>query len=297
MKKNDLPLVTIGVASYNNSKYIIETLDSIVNQTYENIEIIINEDCSTDNSLEIINNWLIANVDCIVQLIVNEKNKGLCASLNNIIRSSNGAFISIIASDDRYLPGFVKNRVKILNNANSEVGMCYSKTYLINEKSEKTGVEEREIWLDGYIFEDLCKLDNSFLKPLTSMVKREVYDKIGLFDETLLYEDLDFFFRLSKVYKVTYIDSVDTEYRIVVNSLGSKLNTTVGGLNSSERIIRKNFGVSPFADIHLAKRLRKVAVNKRKMNIKSWREDFKLYLRYVPNLRDKVYLIVFSIIS
>lgn len=297
MKKDNLPLVSIGVASYNNSKYILETLDSIVNQTYENIEIIINEDCSTDNSLEVIKEWLSYNSDSNVQLIVNEKNKGLCASLNNIIQKSQGKYISIIASDDRYLPNFAKNRVQILNRSALEVGMCYSKTYLINEKSERTGVEERDRWLNGYIFEDLCKLSNSFLKPLTSMVKREVYDKVGLFDETLIYEDLDFFFRLSKVYQVAYIDSVDTEYRIIENSLASKVNTTAEGLESSGRIIRKNFGVSPLADIHLAKRLRKVAVKKRKMNIKSWKEDFKLYLRYVPSLHDKVYLIVFSIIS
>ena len=89
MNEINLPLVTIGVASYNDGKYIKETLDSILEQSYQNIEIIINEDCSTDNSLEVINDWLNNhNTNTNVQLLINEKNKGLCNSLNNIIKNT-----------------------------------------------------------------------------------------------------------------------------------------------------------------------------------------------------------------
>jgi glycosyltransferase involved in cell wall biosynthesis len=298
MNEINLPLVTIGVASYNNGKYIKETLNSILDQSYQNIEIVINEDCSKDNSLEVIRDWLINdNTNTNVKLLINEKNKGLCNSLNNIIKNSNGEFISLIASDDKYLPDFVKNRVEYLKKTEQNIGMCYSKTYLINEKSERTGIEEREKWLNGDVFEDFCALNNSFLKPLTSMVKRDVYDTIGLYDENLLYEDLDFMFRLTQKYYVDFIDSIDTEYRVLEGSLGAQLNTTERGLESNSMIIRKNFGFSKIADKNLAIRLRKVAVNKRKMKINSWKDDFKIYLKYMPTLRDKFYYYIFSLIS
>lgn len=295
--KNQEPLVTIGVASYNNASYIKETLDSIANQSYSKIEIIINDDASTDYSIQVIYNWLAENKNLNVQLIENRENQGLCKALNNIINCSNGNFISLIASDDKYLDDFVSNRVKVLLSMGADIGICYSRTYLIDENSKRIGLEEREKWLQGDIFEDLCSLSNSFCKPLTTMVKREVYEKVGLYDEKLLYEDLDFFFRAAKMYKVAFLESVDTEYRILNNSLGSKLNSTVKGLESTSEIIRKNFGNSEKADLSLSKRLRKVALKKRNLKINSWKADFRISIKYNPNVRDRIYYLIYLVKS
>lgn len=292
---NSRPLVTIGVASFNNDKYILETLESIRNQTYENFELIINDDCSTDSSVSLIKNWISKNEALKVTLIENNKNKGLCNALNNIVKASKGVYISLIASDDIYLPNFIKSRVDYLIGSNENIALCYSKSYLINEKSERIGIEERDYWLDGSVFEELCSLNNSFCKPFTSMVKKSIYDDIGLYDENLIFEDLDFFFRLTKKYDIAYIEKIETEYRIIGNSLSSKTHTSEAGLNSNATILYKQFGHSKKTDLLLANRLRKIAVKKRKIGINNWKKDFKTYLSFNSNYRDRLYLIVFSI--
>lgn len=100
----DAILVTIIVASYNAEKYITETLDSCINQTYKSIQIIIADDNSKDNSVQIIENWLNEkiishpHIECL--LIKNEANKGTTANFNSAIKHVKGQWIKCIGSDD-----------------------------------------------------------------------------------------------------------------------------------------------------------------------------------------------------
>lgn len=112
----DTILVTIIVASYNAEQYIAETLDSCINQTYKSIQIIITDDHSTDNSIEIIENWLDAkkithpNVECL--LVKSDKNNGIPVNLNNGLKLAKGQWIKCIGSDDILLSGAVKEFIK-----------------------------------------------------------------------------------------------------------------------------------------------------------------------------------------
>lgn len=295
MRNNKNPLVTIGVASYNNARFIKETLDSIAFQSYKEFELIINDDCSSDNSVQVIRDWMEMFPMLKITLIENNTNYGLCKSLNQIIENSKGEYISIIASDDKYLKDFILNRVNYLKSTEIDIGLCYSPTYLIDSNSKRLGVEEREKWLDGDFFVDLCRLENSFCKPLTTMIKREVYEKVGVYDEALIYEDLDFFFRVSRYYKVSFFESIDSEYRVLGNSLGHIVGNTPEGLESTSLILKKNWGKSKLTDLYLAKRLRKIALKKRKLNVSNWKDDFLIYLKYYPNLRDYLYFVYLSI--
>src|ERR1035438_3501558 len=99
----DTPLVSVVTCSYNNSKYIIETLDSIKNQTYPNIEIVIVEDCSTDNSAELINEWLLTYKG-LYKFIRHEVNMGGSIPANVGLASSSGKYYSAIDTDDMMLP-------------------------------------------------------------------------------------------------------------------------------------------------------------------------------------------------
>ena len=280
------PLVSIGVPSYNNGRFIRETLDSILSQTYKNIELIINDDCSTDNSVAIIEEWIKEHAGLNVVFLKSDINKGLCKSLNNILAVYKGAYLSVIASDDKYLPDFVKNRVNYLLTTQDEVGICYSKSFLINEDdSKRIGVEERHFWPSGYIFEKICGLDGSFCKPFTSMVKRSVYDVVGKYDDSLLFEDIDFFLKASRIFQINFLDVLDTEYRIVKGSLGNQVYSNKG-LVSLSKIIIRNFGVSKEADLRLAKRLRKVALKKMELGEKTWIADLRLANSYNKKISD-----------
>lgn len=285
---NNLPLVSIGVASYNNSRFILQTLDSIGAQTYKNLEIIINDDCSTDNSVPIIEQWMEVNKDLRIIFLKKESNKGLCKSLNNILDVYTGSYLSIIASDDKYLPDFVFNRVNYLNKTEDNVGLCYSTSFLIDEKeSKRIGIEERDEWFSGFIFEEICGLNGSFCKPFTSMVKRSVYEEVGKYDESLLFEDIDFFLKAAQKFKIQYLPFIDTEYRIVAGSLGTQVYAAKG-LQSLSKIINKNFGVSEKSDLILAKRLRKIALRKLDADDKTWVEDLSFSNKYNHFFLDKL---------
>ncbi|MEO6233222.1 MAG: glycosyltransferase [Ferruginibacter sp.] len=281
-------LVSIGVPSYNNGKFIRQTLDSIHSQTYKHIELIINDDCSTDNSVAIIEEWIKEHAGLNVVFIRNEINKGLCKSLNNILAVYKGAYLSVIASDDKYLPDFVMNRVKHLQTTSDKVGICYSKSFLIDEhESKRIGVEERSFWPSGFLFEKICGLDGSFCKPFTSMVKRSVYDVVGKYDDSLLFEDIDFFLKASRIFQINFLDVLDTEYRVVKGSLGTQVYS-IKGLVSLSKIIARNFGVSKETDLLLAKRLRKVALKKMELGEKTWIADLQLANSYNKKISDTI---------
>jgi len=94
----NLPLLTIAVAVYNTEKYLRECLDSVVDQTYRNLEIICVNDCSTDNSLEILEEY--ATKDKRIKIIINEKNLGLGVTRNVGMEAAHGEYILFIDSDD-----------------------------------------------------------------------------------------------------------------------------------------------------------------------------------------------------
>lgn len=291
-KISDLPLVSIGVASFNNGRFIRETLDSIVSQTYDNIELIINDDCSADNSVEIIEDWIKKHPDSNVVFLKNAINKGVCDSINKILTVYKGDYLSVIGSDDKYLPDFVMNRVTYLVSSPNNVGLCYSKSFLIDEHgSVRLGEEERAFWPSGFIFEKICGLDGSFCKPFTTMVKRSVYEVVGKYDDTLFFEDIDFFLKASRIFNIDFLDVVDTEYRIVKGSLGTQV-FSIKGLASLSKIIKKNLGFSKEADLLLAKRLRKVAIKKMELDQKSWIEDLYLSNLYINEKSYKLLVLL-----
>ena len=108
-----LPLVTFVVTSYNYEKYILKTLESIKAQTYKNFEIIVVDDCSSDNSCEIIEDFISDNQDLKITLIKNETNQGQLASMIRGLENAKGQFISFIDSDDILLPEYAQSHIKV----------------------------------------------------------------------------------------------------------------------------------------------------------------------------------------
>ncbi|RGC73778.1 glycosyltransferase family 2 protein [Lachnospiraceae bacterium AM23-2LB] len=97
---NEKPLFTIGIASYNYANYIKRLLSSIKEQTFKDYEILISDDFSTDNSLQVINEFIEENPDICVRLIVAEKNEGLVANKNKLIENCKGKYLMLCDADD-----------------------------------------------------------------------------------------------------------------------------------------------------------------------------------------------------
>lgn len=108
-----LPLISFVVTSYNYAQFIEKTLESIKHQTYKNFEIIIVDDCSTDNSVEIIEKFIQCNQDYRITMLTHDKNRGQFASMIDGLKAACGTFISFVDSDDILLKEYAETHIKV----------------------------------------------------------------------------------------------------------------------------------------------------------------------------------------
>lgn len=224
---NSLPLVSIVAANYNNAAYVIDSLNSVRDQTYQNIELIIVDDASTDNSPALIDQWL-QNYNQPYKFIKHEKNYGICRTCNDLVNNASGKFISFLATDDMYLPDKITNQVKILEESEASVAMVYSDTYLLDQYgNRKLGTFMTtlskctfEYGPSGNILPELQK--QHFVHWLSVLVKKEIFNNIGLFDENLPFEDYDMSLRIARKYTIKYSPDIQILYRVHAQSISAK---------------------------------------------------------------------------
>ncbi len=114
VEMNNQPLVSVPIITYNSAKFVLETLESIKAQTYQNIELIISDDCSLDNTVELCQKWVEKNKDRFVrtQIITSEVNTGISANLNRAEAACQGEWVKGIAGDDLLMPNCIKDCVE-----------------------------------------------------------------------------------------------------------------------------------------------------------------------------------------
>jgi glycosyltransferase involved in cell wall biosynthesis len=206
-----LPKVSVGIPSYNYSRFIIETLNSVVNQTYSNIELVIVDDCSIDNSVEVINEWIAAyNGDRQITFIVNAVNMGVTKTCNVILRHASGKYITWLDSDDLIFPDKIEKQVEVLEKAGNNTGFIYSNVNIIDGKGVvidndymlSIGYDYRKMPA-GDIFEAL--FDFNFVPALSILANVECVKAVGGFDDNAALHDYYIWLALSKKYEVAYI--------------------------------------------------------------------------------------------
>lgn len=224
---HNAPLVSIICLCYNHERFLSEALDSVIGQTYPNIEIIVVDDVSTDGSVDIIQQYLQANPQ--IKFISTGYNRGNCAAFNMGWRSCSGDFVIDFATDDVLLPDRVEKQIAAFAQLDSSYGVVYTNAAYINDNSEfidfhyKQNKDGRLISFapSGYIFKEL--LQQYIICPPTMMMRRQVFEFLDGYDETLAYEDFDFWIRSSKKYQYFYLDQVTTKRRVHASSLSRSL--------------------------------------------------------------------------
>lgn len=240
----NFPLVSIICLSYNHQDYLVEALNSVINQTYPNIELLIADDCSTDNSVEIIQNWLQHHPK--VHFSVNEKNLGNTKTFNQLAKKAKGDYIIDLAADDVLLPNCVEKQVSTFRNSNfSNLGIVYGNLIEIDENgsSLRNYYTEKDHPESGDIYKMVIGRTTKICS-VSSMVKKSVFEKLGYYDEKLAYEDLDLWIRASREFDFEYINEVLAYKRETPNSLSShfliKKNSRTKKLNTSTFKILNN---------------------------------------------------------
>ncbi len=215
---SSLPLATVIVLCYNQEQFVITCLESILAQTYSNIQMIIIDDHSRDNSVEVIHHWITKNeIQCT--FIIHTENQGICKTINHALTYATGKYITIIASDDLWLPEFIEKYVQIHENWGVELGFVYGQTYVMDENGTDLNKVMRylEKPYEGYVYEKL--LERNFIAANSVVMKKECLDKVGPYDENLSYEDYDMWLRLTREYPVAFCPQILSKYRLVNTSM------------------------------------------------------------------------------
>lgn len=183
------PLVSVVIPAYNQAEFLAETVQSVLNQTYQNFEIIVVSDASTDNTDDVMAQF----ADPRLTYIVHEKNLRLSATRNTGMKASKGEIIFLLDADDLFHPEKLQTHVKFLNE-HPEIGVSYNARFELNHSSNTI----REMWRPPLTV-DLKDLILGFpFSPSDTVVRREWAFKVGLFHpEVGTAEDTDFPCRLA----------------------------------------------------------------------------------------------------
>jgi alpha-1,3-rhamnosyltransferase len=210
------PLVSIVIPCYNHSQFVQETIQSIIDQDYENIELIIIDDGSKDNSVEVIQEMIPACEERFVRFEFRYRpNKGLCATLNEALEWCEGEFFAPVASDDIYLPGKITPQVKYLLN-NLDCGAVFSGAKVTNEKGDTVVI--RPAKNKKYFFKDIFLNRYSLFTP-SQLLRLKLIRDVGGFDERVMLEDWYIFLRISEAgYSLDSLAGVNVCYRRHLNN-------------------------------------------------------------------------------
>jgi alpha-1,3-rhamnosyltransferase len=203
---NKQPLISIVVITYNSSKFVFETLESIKAQTYKNIELIISDDASTDNTIEVCENWLKKNNERFVEtkLVTSEVNTGIAPNCNRGLSAAKGEWVKYIAGDDILLDNCISDFVNF-TKINPDCKVVFGKILILNGKKiidpgvpkffKQSKAKQKEMVYTG-----------SSIPAPSNFISRELLLKIGGFDERFPFiEDVPLWIKIASYDQYFYL--------------------------------------------------------------------------------------------
>lgn len=216
------PLVTVICLCYNQKRFLQEAIESVINQSYSPIQLIVVDDASTDGSPETINQLKTQYPQLEVLLL--KENVGNCRAFNRGLAQAKGEYLIDLAADDVLLSDRIRKGVEALKQAGGDYGVHFCDAELIDERgsflNHHSDKYPHHSIPQGDIYVQVIK--RYFICPPTIMFRKSVMDALGGYDETLAYEDFDFWIRSSRQFKYMYSPEPLVKKRIVKHSLGSK---------------------------------------------------------------------------
>lgn len=202
------PRLSINLCCYNSEKYLKETLDSIINQTYKDWELVVINDGSTDSTEKIILDYKEKGHRIVYYF---QENKGLGFSRNQALNLSQGDYIAFIDHDDMWLPEKTRKQIDIMEH-NPDIDLVYSNLFMMKNGRKSVCFKKKQP--DGYVF-DRFLYHYPIAIPTVMVRKKVLYSLCDLFDEKLnLSEEFELFMRILYKSKAAYINEPLAIYRI-----------------------------------------------------------------------------------
>jgi glycosyltransferase involved in cell wall biosynthesis len=239
-KKNQ-PKISVIIPTYNRVHLIGRAIESVLNQTYQDFEIIVVDDGSTDNTEKLIKNF--QKKDKRIKYIQHKENKGEGAARNTGIKISKSPFIAFQDSDDESFPQRLEKQIKVFENESQKVGLVYSDMLLISNKGQKKYfMSPRFTPENGFIYEKALNYEILGIGIGTSLMPKRCFKVVGFFDDKIPYfVDVEFFIRLSKYFYFYHIsEPLINFYRLDYNGV-ENFNSSPKNLVISRKLILKKY--------------------------------------------------------
>ena len=203
-------MVTIVCLCYNQEDFVCEALASVFGQTYDNIQIIIIDNGSSDNSVTHIRKCLKEHDRTDIPTLFFKENKGNCRAFNEGLLLAEGRYIIDFSCDDVMLPQKIEQQVQFFDRIPDDTAMIYSNTDYIDEQGRylSTHFSETSRWKphSGDVYTRI--IAEYFIPTPTMMFRTDILKSVGGYDDSLSYEDFDIWVRLARNYKIRYQDEV-----------------------------------------------------------------------------------------
>jgi glycosyltransferase involved in cell wall biosynthesis len=204
------PKISVIMLAYNSSKYISESIKSVINDPFKNLELLIVYDNSTDNTEEIINDF--SRIDDRIKIIHNENKKGIVGAANTGLKYSKGEYIARLDSDDINLPGRFLKELEFLDK-NKDFGLVGGGYRQINSE----GKFLKNVWIPGAEPEKINAIlffENYFVQS-SVMLRKSILNETGCYDENIVStEDYNLWVRISEKSKVWNFSEIFIYYRV-----------------------------------------------------------------------------------
>ena len=206
------PKVSIVIPTYNSEKFIDRTIKSVLNQTFQNFELIIVDDCSVDNTRKMIREF--QKQDDRIKLIALEKNSGAPAHPKNVgIKNAKGEYIAFLDHDDEWLPKKLEKQLELFKNSSDNLGFVGCNFLIIDDNRNKSREYCLPSWPREKFFERFLLGNISSSSGI--MIKQKVLDRIGGFDEKLKFaDDWDMWLRISKHFDFDFVSEILVKYHL-----------------------------------------------------------------------------------
>jgi glycosyltransferase involved in cell wall biosynthesis len=241
MKRPDMPKVSVIIPTHNRADLLQSAISSVLNQTFNEFEIIVIDDHSTDSTSSVVAGFN----DQRIKYIQNKGKNGPSVARNLGINNARGEYIAFLDDDDEWLPAKLEKQTGILDVSPKKVCGIYSRPLLIDKRTGKTFSENSGFpQLKGNLLSQL--LIKNPIHTCTLVVRKKCLDQIGLFDETMRYmEDRDLWIRLAMRWDFQYIDEPLTKtYHHGLSHLSGNLEGQTQGreilLNRYQHLLKKN---------------------------------------------------------
>lgn len=217
------PAVSAIIPTYNREHLIGRAVRSVLNQTFQDVEVVVVDDDSTDNTKEVIDGFN----DTRIKYIKHEENRGGSAARNTAIRNARGNYIAFLDDDDEWLPTKLEKQIDKLRKSADRVGLIYSWAEIIDENGNLFRKFQSRI--KGEALREI--LDRNFLVSPTAIVKKMCFDRVGLFDESFTScQDREMWTRIAVQYQVEVLpECLARLYRHSSFSIGASPKKVIYG--------------------------------------------------------------------